>query len=224
MSLFIYLEKEGTRRKGSGKSHVFWKLSRVLPSANLVWPVKVGLTLGRIRKGSCVSRGNVCEMCSLSFPLPCVFSLGSRSAVLRTGEREAWTSSMALGQDICPRESISARRRGGKFLMKTMWLKEQGKDRNHTRNAGNLQGWERRWIKCMKGTREDRQATNLWLWKTKRVFPVQTMVNTWAWRGHLVFLTMNLYVHSVRVRVCACVCRAIKIENRRPNKSMFTES
>lgn len=78
MSLFIYLEKEGTRRKRSGKSHVFWKLSRVVPSANLVWPVKVGLTRGRIRKGSCISRGNVrarcdlspshCRVCSLSGP------------------------------------------------------------------------------------------------------------------------------------------------------------
>lgn len=64
-------------------------------------------------------------------------------------------------------ESISARRRGGKFLMKTVWLKEQGKDRNHTRNVGNSQRWERRWIKCMKRTLGDRQATNFWFCKTK---------------------------------------------------------
>lgn len=37
------------------------------------------------------------------------------------------------------------------------------------------------------------------------------------------FLTTNLYAHFV-CSVCACVCRAIKKEDRRPNKSMFTDS
>lgn len=60
-----------------------------------------------------------CEPSSLcSSPLPYLFSLGYRPAVLRTGEREAWVALITQGQHIGPRDSVSARWRGGRVLIK----------------------------------------------------------------------------------------------------------
>lgn len=147
-----------------------------------------------------------CKRHSLSSsPLSYLFSLGPRSAVLRTGEREAWALLMVLGWHVSPRESISARRRGGKSLIKTMWLKEKGKDQNHAQNVGDSQGLERRWIKWMKRTMEDRQATNLWLWKSEQASSVQATGNTGATRSHLVFWPWTYTLTS-----CASVCMCMQ--------------
>lgn len=59
------------------------------------------------------------------------------------GEKSA-ASLMLLGTDVGPRVIISARRRGEKFLIKTIQLKKKGKNQNHAWNVGNSQGWERR--------------------------------------------------------------------------------
>ena len=165
--------------------------------------------------------GKVCfqgsdETCSLS----CISSsLGSRPAVLRAGEREAWASLVALAWDRSPSGSMSARRSGGKFLIKTMWLEEKGKNRNHAWNVGHSRGWKRRWIKIYEKDTGGQKASNVRLLKTTTSLLLTEYGKFLGICSHLVFWP---WTYTLTLCVCVCVCaEQLKKEGRRPNKSML---
>lgn len=162
-------------------------------------------------------------LCTLSsaFHSHVLFSLGSRPAVSpgQRGEKpEHWR--MVLGRDLGPRESLSARQRGGKFLIKAVWLKEKGKNQNHVRNVGNSQGWERRPRRWRERTLENRQAANR-LWKAEGASAIQTMANTWpmvcpfaADRELLCSLRVRVYAEQLKRKTEDQTNQCLRIHNK----------
>lgn len=130
--VFVYLLREGRWGKSSGKRMRFEKISRAVLGLSFCelerlewnWGKWDGKAYFLWQRGDLLASG---PALSPPFHSHILFSLGSRPAVLSVGRGKPEPSLMALGQDTGLRGSISARQRGGKFLIKTIWPKRKAR-------------------------------------------------------------------------------------------------
>lgn len=125
-----------------------WQITCVLKDckscsrAHLLWTAKAELPLGGTSKKGVFPRKWWDVLSVLYFVL-----FGVWAGCPQDRRERSLGLSDGLGMRQKSKGSISARRSGGKFLIKTTWLKEKGKNQNHAWNVGHSQGWKGRWIK-----------------------------------------------------------------------------